>query len=155
MDPLPYIIFTIFRVLLHLLANTTYPMGGPDTARSKRSEGGETFGHPEGPPLPPRPRSIEIAAQFSVDGQTDSSLAFLDDQRVLIAHFDDCAAARNFQNEVNWIALATIVVVALLGCSSLVGLCLYRQHRRANEDQLDLVDHMSPQPYNLTTPEQR
>ena len=82
-------------------------------------------------------------------------LAFLDDQRVLIAHFDDCAAARNFQNEVNWIALATIVVVALLGFSSLVGLCLYRQHRRANEDQLDLVDHMSPQPYNLTTPEQR
>ena len=102
------------------------------------------------------PRTVVVKAQFSVDGVTDPSLSFLDD-RVLVSHFDDCRAAYRDQ-EVNWVAMVAMVVVVLLGVSSLAGLCIYRHHRAANEDQMDLVGNMSqssPQPYNLTTPEQR
>ena len=92
-----------------------------------------------------------------MDGQTDPHLTFLNDQ-VRIAHFDDCASLR-YETEVNLIALATIVVVVILGILSLVGLCIYKHKNRSTDDELDLVDNMqqpSPtRPYNLTTPEQR
>ena len=83
------------------------------------------------------PRTVVVKAQFSVDGVTDPSLSFLDD-RVLVSHFDDCRAAYRDQ-EVNWVAMVAMVVVVLLGVSSLAGLCIYRHHRAANEDQMDLV----------------
>ena len=57
--------------------------------------------------------------------------------------------------------IGTIVVIVILGCLSLVGLFIYRDHRSRSDvdidpDRLDLVGNMQQQsptrPYSLTRP---
>ena len=66
------------RVLLHVIAETRTERGGT----AKR---------------------LQLKAQFLIDGHTDDSLTFVDDE-VRIPHFDDCQYARK-EDEVGNIAL--------------------------------------------------
>ena len=54
-------------------------------------------------------KRLKIKAQFLINGQTDDSLTFIDDD-VRIPHFDDCEYARE-ENNIGKIALGCIITV--------------------------------------------
>ena len=54
-------------------------------------------------------KRLKIKAQFLINGQTDDSLTFIDDD-VRIPHFDDCEYARE-ENKIGKIALGCIITV--------------------------------------------
>lgn len=110
------------RVLLHVVADTRTERGGT----AKR---------------------LKLKAQFLIDGHTDQSLTFVDDE-VRLPHFDDCEFARK-EDQVGNIALGCIVTVIVLCVIGLVGLWFFRP-RKGGDDEIDLVNnmerpHMSPQ----------
>ena len=82
------------RVILHVDADTRTERGG--TARR-----------------------LKIKAQFLLDGHTDQSLTFIDDE-VRIPHFDDCQYA-NEEHQVGNIAVGTIVTIIILCIFGLIG----------------------------------
>ena len=54
-------------------------------------------------------KRLQIKAQFSINGQTDDSLTFVDDN-VRIPHFEDCEYVRE-ENNIGKIALGCIITV--------------------------------------------
>ena len=69
-------------------------------------------------------RRLKIKAQFLLDGHTDQSLTFIDDE-VRIPHFDDCQYA-NEEHQVGNIAVGTIVTIIILCIIGLIGRSLTR-----------------------------
>ena len=54
-------------------------------------------------------KRLQIKAQFSINGQTDDSLTFVDDN-VRIPHFEDCEYVRE-ENNIGKIAFGCIITV--------------------------------------------
>jgi hypothetical protein len=121
--------------MLHVVANTRTELGG----HTKR---------------------VSLKAQFLLDGQTDATLTFVDDN-VRIPHFDDCQYAQE-EDHVGKIALGNIrqndiifqtsffnglfisgciVTVILLCVLGLTGLWFFRPNKAA-DDEVDLVNNM-------------
>jgi len=112
------------RVLLHVVAETRLERGG-------------------------RARRLKLKAQFLIDGATDDTLTFIEDE-VRIPHFEDCQYANLEEDQIGNIALGCIVTVIVLCVLGLVGLWYFRP-KKADEDEVDLVNnmerpHMSPRP---------
>ena len=108
------------RVLLHVVA-------------SSRTERGGTA------------QRLKLKAQFLIDGVTDESLTFIDDE-VRIPHFDECKYAQE-EDQVGKIALGCIITVIVLCVFGLFGLWLFRP-RKGEEDEIDLVNNME-RPHTL------
>ena len=89
------------RVLLHVVADTRTDLG-----TAKR---------------------LKLKAQFLIDGVTDDSLTFVDDE-VRIPHFNDCQFARK-EDQVGNIALGCIVTIIVLCVIGLVGLWFFRPRK--------------------------
>lgn len=102
------------RVLLHVVADTRIDRGG-------------------------RAKVLKLKAQFLIDGHTDASLTFIDDQ-VRIPHFDECKYAQE-EDRVGSIALGCIVTIIVLCVVGLIGLWLFRP-RKGDDDEVDLVNNM-------------
>ncbi len=102
------------RVLLHVVADSRTDRGGT----AKR---------------------LKLKAQFLIDGHTDESMTFVDDE-VRIPHFNDCQFALK-EDQVGSIALACIITIIVLCVIGLLGLWLFRPKKGA-DDQVDLVNNM-------------
>ena len=70
---------------------------------------------------------MKLKAQFLIDGHTDQSLTFVDDE-VRLPHFDDCEFARK-EDQVGNIALGCIVTIIVLCVIGLVGLWFFRPRK--------------------------
>ena len=112
------------RVLLHVVADSRTERGGT----AKR---------------------LKIKAQFLVDGHTDESLTFVDDE-VRIPHFDDCQYAHE-EDRVGMIAMGCIVTIIFLCLLGLGGLWLFKPRKGRDEDQVDLVNNMERPQHTLQT----
>jgi len=93
-------------------------------------------------------KRLQIKAQFSINGQTDDSLTFVDDN-VRIPHFEDCEYVRE-ENNIGKIALGCIITVIVLCVIGLLGLWYFRPQRK-DEDEVNLVHNMEI-PHNSTAP---
>ena len=72
-------------------------------------------------------KRLKLKAQFLIDGHTDQSLTFVDDE-VRLPHFDDCEFARK-EDQVGNIALGCIVTIIVLCVIGLVGLWFFRPRK--------------------------